>query len=278
MKTAYSMMVLLPRDSLAKWQSLKSIVIYFMWSLCLLVNASAAALSEVLTQGEFSGQLHSVAAISSTPDDALTQAGIDSSARSGATAVSLTYQTAEYSGWSAGGRLQYGFDWELHDEATGSTLVGGEDDPRITVDGFHLQNLYLNYDFANLGSQTRLRVGRQDIVTPLLMRSGLFPMMDAFDGVVISNRDWSKTLFQLIWIDAWFKRKDERYGATASPQRKKFDDPVWSLYFKNTAIDNLSFEGQWMKNNNRDLIGDPPTLVNTFGGYQSVYCHMSGLG
>lgn len=247
----------------------------FLVASCLyltMTNAIANDLLAMVKQGSLKGKIHSVLSISSTPADALAEAGIDSSAKAGSTALSLFYQSGVVRGWRFGGRLQAGVDWQLHDKNSGSTLVGGEDDPRITADGINLQNLYLNYDFAHWGSRTSVVLGRQDMVSPLLMRAGVFPMMDAFEGVVLTNQDLTDTKIQLMVFDRWFKRDGTGDQTVSIVDRHiRFKQPVWSLYVNSTGIDNWILQGQWLSNNNDHLIGDPPTTVATFGGYKVLY-------
>lgn len=250
-----------------------SIKLIFIYGVYLFgTNTSMASVFESLGNGHVAGEVHNILSVSSTPKDALREAGIDSSAKAGASGLSLSYLSDDFQGWFVGGRLQFGVDWDLHDNDSGSSLVGGEDDIRITIDGLNLQNLYIKYNFNQHGSNTQLTIGRQDIISPLIMRSALFPMMDAFEGLVITNNDYSKTKVELMLLDGWFRREKEFYDSLGSlPQRMQFSKPILSLYLNSSAINFLTLEAQWLSNDNDELIGDPPTTISPFGGYEVFY-------
>jgi hypothetical protein len=232
----------------------------------------SSSITDYFKNGEFSGHFNSAVSISGTPDNAIKEAGIDSSARSGGSALSLNYKNQMTENWYFGTRVQLGFDWGIHDKSTGSSVIGGENDSRITADGLSYQNYYIGYDFSNQGSKTLVKLGRQDVITPLVMRSGLFPLWDAFEGVVITNKDIDDTIIQFIVLDKWVKRyRDNGKSAGALRKDADFHSPVWSLHVKSKATKNWLLEGQLLVNDNEESIGDAPTLISTYGGYKSLY-------
>lgn len=231
-------------------------------------TAHAESFRDALQGGSFSGDINNVLAIGSETD-AVSTAGPINNSKVGSSALSIAYKTASYKGFTLGIALQHGKDWRIHDDSTGLT---GEDDARNSISSTNLQNLYMNYTFEPSATKTSIRLGRQDIISPLVMRSSMFPMKDAFDALVITNKDLSQTTLKVMYIDSWIKR----YGssATSSPvqQDARFDGSVYSLYLNNNSIKGLNIEGQWLSNNSKKTnVGDAPTNIITKGPYDTSF-------
>ena len=100
-----------------------------------------------------------------------------------------------------------GYDWKLQDNDT-LTTSGGENDHRDTVNTTNLYRAFLDYRFRKEITDTHIRIGRQGIVSPLLMNSGVYPMKDSFDAAVLENKDIQNTLLRVMYVTKW----NMRYG------------------------------------------------------------------
>lgn len=240
-------------------------------SLLVAANVTAStSVTDALSGGTFSGKFANVAEFASTTDAAAEAVAIHN-AHVGMSGLKLNYTTLEYKGWSLGTSLQGGWDWEIHDSSAGLTVWGGEDDHRVSVTSLNLQNLFVEYNFARLGSNTSLRYGRQNIVSPLIMSSGLMPLDDAWEGAVLTNTDLNKTVFKLMYINDWYMRYQNDATTSLVQTDKHFSNPLVSLYMRSKAIDGLTFEAQWMANHNDGPMGDPPTNIVAVGPYYSYF-------
>jgi len=231
-------------------------------------TAHAESFRDALQGGKFSGDINNVYA-SGTKTDAVLASGPLNNSNVGSSALSIAYKTSSYEGLTFGIAFQHGMDWRIHDDASGLTA---EDDSRNSISSTNLQNLYVNYSFDPSVTETSLRLGRQDIISPLIMRSSMFPMKDAFDALVITNKDLSNTTLKMMYIENWVKR----YGSDASPspvqQDAEFDGSVYSIYLNNNSVEGLNIEGQWMSNNSKNTFaGDPPTNIITSGPYDTSF-------
>lgn len=234
------------------------------------VIAAETTIKEALTGGTLSGKFANVAEFASTTD-ATKEALAIHNAHVGMSGLKFSYATLQYQGWSLGTAIQAGKDWEIHDKSAGLTVTGGEDDHRISVTSLNLQNLFIEYDFAALGSHTAVRYGRQNIISPLLISSGLMPLDDAWEGVVLTNNDIDKTTIKLMYISDWYMRYQNDASTSVVQTDKHFSNPVGSLYIQSKAIEDLTFEAQWLSNHNDGPMGDPPTNVAAAGPYDSYF-------
>ena len=231
-------------------------------------TVQAGSFRDALQGGKFTGDINNVFA-SGSKTDATSAAGPLNNSHVGSSAISVAYKTANYEGFTLGIALQHGKDWRIHDGASG---LNAEDDSRNSISSTNLQNLYVNYSFDTNLTDTSIRIGRQDIISPLIMRSSMFPMKDAFDAVVVTNKDISNTTLKMMYVSNWIKR----YGSSASTspvqQDAEFDGSVYSIYLNNNSIKGLNIEGQWMSNDSDNtLAGDPPTNVPTNGPYDTTF-------
>ncbi|MGH1460714.1 MAG: OprD family outer membrane porin [Neptuniibacter sp.] len=193
--------------------------------------------------------------------DTLKEAGALNNAKVGTTAISVLYETSEYKGLKFGIGFQSGYDWGIHDESTGLTPQGGEDDPRVSLSTTEIDKAYIDYTFTPELTATNVRIGRQQIITPLIMNSPAFPLRDSFDALVLTNTDLANTKLKLIYIDSWIMR----YGDEALPsiyqQNKYFDDDVYSIYLRNNYISGLDIEAQWFNFDNATTAADLPSSI-----------------
>lgn len=235
------------------------------------VNAQAdeMAFHEALLGGKFSGDVNTVLQFGSK-SDAGASAGPLSDTKTANSALSLNYETASFHGLKLGAALQLGYDWELGNGQPWQ--AGGEDDERNSVQSINLQNAYLDYRFDPELTQSSIRIGRQDIISPLVMSSSMYPMKDAFDAVVITNKGLSDTVLKLMYIENWIKRYGDNGSAPLLEKDARFDGSVYSIYLNNSSITGLNIEGQYLVNNSHStLIGDPPTNFVTSGPYDTTF-------
>lgn len=231
-------------------------------------SANAESFRDALQGGTFSGDINNVLAIGSETD-AIATAGPLNNSKVGSSAISIAYKTSNYKGLSFGIAFQHGKDWKIHDGGIG---LAAEDDSRNSISASNLQNLYVNYSFDPNVTDTSMRLGRQDIISPLIMRSSMYPMKDAFDALVITNKDLSNTTLKVMYINSWVKRYGDDASASPVQQDTYFDGSVYSLYVNNNSIEGLNIEGQWMSNNSKKTFaGDPPTNIITTGPYDTSF-------
>ncbi|MEH6473533.1 MAG: hypothetical protein V7752_20075 [Halopseudomonas sp.] len=230
--------------------------------------AHAESFRDALQGGKFSGDINNVYA-SGSKTDAIGAAGPNNNSNVGSSALSIAYKTSSYKGLTFGINFQQGKDWRIHDDSVG---LAGEDDSRNSISSTNLQNLYMDYSFDPSITKTGVRIGRQDIISPLIMRSSMFPMKDAFDALVITNKDLADTTLKVMYIQNWIKRYGHSASASPVQQDAEFDGSLYSIYLNNNSIQGLNIEGQWMSNNSEHTkVGDPPTNVVPSGPYDTSF-------
>lgn len=233
-------------------------------------HVQAESFREALTGGKVSGEIRNTYAGGSY-SDAKPEAGALNNANVLGSALALDYETGSFKGFKAVVGFQAGHDWDIQDGDSGPTVAGGEDDARVTIDSTDLRLGYLEYAFAPEMTATTLRIGRQKIVSPLLMNSGAFPMQDSFDAVLVENRDLPDTLLRLIYVDRWNMRYGDASNGSITQDDKDYDDPIYSLYLSNNSFAGLNIEAQWLSNDNDDPAGDPPTAAVTADPYDTGF-------
>lgn len=231
-------------------------------------QAAETGFRDAIQQGNVTAEIKNVMAQASRTD-AISAAGPLNNSNVGGSSLTLGYETAAYHGLTFGVGFQAGIDWNLHKDETSG--FSGEDDSRLSISATNLHQAFVDYAFDPSATQTSIRLGRQSIISPLVMSSGLFPMSDAFDALVITNNDLPSTNLRLMVLKNWIKR----YGddATLSPVHvdDRFSDSVYSLYLNNKSISGLDIEVQWLSNDSDDFIGDPPTAVAPIGPYDTSF-------
>lgn len=220
-------------------------------------NAHAETLSDALNNGKVSGELRTIF-INSSYTDANSQAGPLDNNNLGSTALQLNYDSGDFYGFKAGVGIQAGKDFQLHKDAS-------EDDSRATVSATSVYRAFVDYQFDESKTRTQVRVGRQSIVSPLLMDSGMYPMRDAWNGVTVTNQDIPNTTVQFAYIKDWVKRYGSDSNGGAVQEDFHFKDPLYSLHVKNQSVKDLSLEAQYLTTDQAGAIGDPPTTLNTQG-------------
>lgn len=229
-------------------------------------NLYAASFTDSLKNGTFTGEIRNVLALSSEVDGGSAAiAGVGNNSHVGSTALAVKYETAPFSGLKFGVAFQHGQDWNIHEEDT------TEDDSRVSITSTNVQQAYIDYSFDKDTTATSLRLGRQLIVSPLLMNSGAFPLRDSFDAVVLTNKDLPDTTLKLMYVDKWNMRYGDDSNGSVTQTDKDFENNLISLYLNNNSIGGLNIEGQWLINDNDTAAGDPPTNVNVGDSYQTGF-------
>lgn len=248
----------------------KSIAVFLAASSGIAAEGHADSLRDALQGGEVKGEIRNTYVWGSESDSSGEAGAINNSNTLG-TAFSLYYKTARYHGFQFSVGFQEGYDWETYDEEAGPTTSGGEDDHRVSVDSTNLQQAYIDYVFDKTITDTGIRLGRQDIKSPLLMNSSAFPMRDAFDAMVITNRDLPDTSLKLMQVENWIMRYGQDSNGSATQEDKHFDNPLYSIYVTNNSVEGLNLEAQWFSNNNSSPAGDPPAAPVTADAYTTTY-------
>ncbi|MDO0945268.1 hypothetical protein [Chromohalobacter israelensis] len=236
----------------------------------LATNVHADSLRDAIASGNVSGELRNTYAHGSY-SAAADEAGALNNSHVLGSALVLGYETGSYHGFKIGTAFQKGHDWGIQDEDSGTTLSGGENDERATIDSAALYLGYLEYSFDRELTDTRLSYGRQRIVSPLIMNSGAFPMQDSFDALVVENGDLQNTSLEFMRIERWVMRYGSSSSGSLTQEDKDYDEPIYSLYAVNNSIEGLNVEAQWLVNDNNDPVGDPPTAVTTTGPYETGF-------
>ncbi|REG78464.1 hypothetical protein [Marinomonas pollencensis] len=222
-------------------------------------SAQAENLQEALSGGTFTGEIRNTLGLATQTD--AKASGPFNNAKSLGSAITLDYLTGAYYGFTLGLGAQSGYDWGLQSNDV-SSFVGGENDRRVTTDATSLYHAFLQYDFDKTITDTRVRFGRQSLVSPLVMTDGMYPMQDTYDALVIQNKDFNKTDLRFMYISKWNRRYGDDNEGSITEATKEFDNPLVSLYLNNNSIEGLNIEAQWLSNNNDEGVGDPPADVN----------------
>ena len=220
-------------------------------------------LAEAFKNGKTMGSLRFVYTTGSDTDAATQTRPVDN-ANVGSVAVELRYTTDNFYGFKLGLGAQSAHDLGFHDKDAGDG--GVEDDERNSVSTTLLSEAYIQYSFL----KSDIKVGRQKIKTPLIMSSSAFALEDSFDAIVLSMNELPDTFVKLIYVQEW----QMRYGSDArnTPTQKDmhFKKGLYSLFFKNQSIKDLTLDGQYLTTNEEEKIWDAPVFVPA-GGYDQYY-------
>ncbi len=224
------------------------------------MSVNAQTLVEALTNGKFNAEIRSTTVLSSSTD--AKEASINNNAKASSIGLQFNYKSADLNGFNIGLGFQTAHDLNLHEKEISKTGPKGEDEPRTTVSR---TNMYVGYLGYNRGT-TNIKVGRQIIMTPLMANSNTFPLRDSFHGLSIINKDLPKTELKLFAIKDWY----ERYHAEDGNSRvTHFEKPLYSLYVKNSSIERLTLEGQYLSTTSEIATNDTPLTID--GGYSTYY-------
>ena len=196
--------------------------------------ASTAGFGEALKNGKFTAALRAFYFDRSFDEDntgnpnatALTAGGI------------IKYESAAYYGFKFGlahyssTRLGNTFTRE---EGTGTSILG-----RSGENLAFLGEAYLQYDIGN----TMLKVGRQQLSTPLIQNHDLRILPSVYEAAIIRNKDIPDTMIELGFVDRYtgFTSKDNGFT-----DNKTGKDGLGYISFSNKSIANLALRGQYVK-------------------------------
>lgn len=221
----------------------------------------ADTLQDAFKNGTYTGELRLAYMAGSKSDVPLTQA-ITSDKDVGAVGIQFGYKTADFNNFKLGLTFQASHDLGLHGEDDST-----QDDTRLSVSTASLVEAYLEYNFT---SNTNTKVGKQFIYSPLVnnLTTYAFPLADSFNAITVTSKDIPQTTIQIAYIKDWYKMWDGVQGDAFIYKNNHFKDGIYSLYFTNNSLSNLTLEGQYLDANldETDSLGDLPIFF--YGGYK----------
>jgi imipenem/basic amino acid-specific outer membrane pore len=190
-------------------------------------NACADSLASAFQNGKVSGE------IKSQYFQKENQSGDESSIWTNGGNLSLT--TGSFYGLTAGVTFQTGHVANIdYDNAITASNYSGDMDASGSV----MSEAYLAYSLSN----TTLKAGRQYISTPLVAGSGSRMFKQSFEGIVLVNTDLANTTLLAAYVDKFQGRTD---GNGNEPEFEQVEDGAYTVYAKNTSIDNLELQAQY---------------------------------
>lgn len=204
--------------------------------------ASATTLGEALTNGTYSTKarvfyFNRGFDAPSTADNAqaLTAGGI------------MKYETGSFNGLKAG--IAYYGSHRLgsiftREEGKGTSILG-----RSGEDLSFLGEAYLEYCLYCAGeglSNTTIKIGRQQLSTPLIQNHDLRILPSVYEAAIIKNEDIKDTSVELGFVKRYtgFTSKDNRFN---DYNKKWGEDGLGYISIKNKSIANLSVRAQYVK-------------------------------
>jgi len=117
----------------------------------------------------------------------------------------------------------------------------------MNVSGAVLSESYVDYTIAN----TNLKAGRQFITTPLLSSSldgkaSESLIKDSFEAYVLTNADIPDTTLIAGYVS---KYQGKTNGTEDVSKFDKFQDGAYTIYAKNTSVENLTLQAQYLDEN-----------------------------
>jgi len=152
----------------------------------------------------------------------------------------LKYESAAYYGVKFGlayyGNHKLGSVFDRIDAAGASML----DNDGSYDDIAFLGEAYVQYDIGN----TMLKVGRQQLSTPLIQGHDLRLLPSVYEAAILRNKDIPDTMIELGFVDRYTGFTSRDNGFTDNKTSK---DGLAYISFTNKSIDNLSLRGQYVK-------------------------------
>ncbi len=197
------------------------------------VSSAAGSFGEALKNGTFTAALRTFYFDRSFDEDktgqedarALTFGGI------------IKYESAAYYGFKFG--LAHYSSTRLgniftREEGKGTSILG-----RDGEDLAFLGEAYLQYDIGN----TMLKVGRQQLSTPLIQNHDLRILPSVYEAAIIRNKDIPDTMIEIGFVDRYtgFTSKDNGFT-----DNKTGKDGLVYISATNKSIDGLSLRGQYI--------------------------------
>jgi len=157
----------------------------------------------------------------------------------------MKYETGMYNGLKAGiayyGSHRLGSIFS-REEGKGTSILG-----RQGEDLSFLGEAYLEYCLYCVGlSNTTIKVGRQQLSTPLIQNHDLRILPSVYEAAVVRNEDIKDTMVELGYVKRYtgFTSKDNRFNDYNS---KWGQDGLGYISIKNRSIPNLSVRAQYVK-------------------------------
>jgi imipenem/basic amino acid-specific outer membrane pore len=158
----------------------------------------------------------------------------------------LSLITGSFNGLVAGVTFQTG---HVYNE-------NGGYDSDMNASGSVMSEAYLAYTLSN----TTLKAGRQFISTPLIAGSGSRMFRQSFEGFVLTNTDLPNTTLVAAYVDKYQHRTSYSSDSTAeignAPTFEQVADGAYSVYAKNTSIENLAIQAQYAQINGENTDAD----------------------
>lgn len=168
---------------------------------------------------------------------------------------SLGVITGDFYGFSAGVTFQA--STVLTDDFNAPT-AGPQIDP-LDASGARLSESYIQYKYSN----TSLKAGRQYIYTPLVStaidgKSSETVLKDSFEAYVLTNTDIPNTTLVAGYVNKYQNKVD----ATSNDigDFKDFQDGAYTIYAKNTSIENLTLQAQYLDESGKTSATDKDAL------------------
>jgi hypothetical protein len=173
----------------------------------------------------------------------------------------MKYVSGDYYGFKTGfayyGSHRLGGIWS-REEGKGTSILG-----RSGEDLSFLGEAYIEYCFCHTGmTNTTVKVGRQQLATPLIQNHDLRILPSVYEAAVISNKDIINTDLELGYIQAYsgFTSKDNGFKDQNAKWGK---DGLGYISIKNKSIPNLSIRAQYvMPINDEDDAGQQVKIAD----------------
>jgi hypothetical protein len=192
----------------------------------LTTTSSAGTLAEAFAASKVTGSIDSMYFAKEA------ESGADKTSSIWVNGGKISVKTASYNGLTAGVTFQTSHVANDNDEA-------GKYKGDMDASGSVMSEAYLAYTLSN----TTLKIGRQYISTPLLAGSGSRMIKESFEAALLVNTDLPNTTIVAGVITKDQKRTD---GAGDVGSFNDLGDGAYTVYVKNTSIDNLTAQAQYV--------------------------------
>ena len=187
--------------------------------------ASASTLKEAFANGKVKGQIDSMYFMKDK------ETGTNKDSSIWVNGGKISYTTASYNGLTAGVTFQTSH--VASDNDIQNNYAGDMD-----ASGSVMSEAYLAYTLNN----TTAKIGRQFVSTPLLAGSGSRMIKESFEAALLVNTDLPSTTLVAGVINKYQKRTDSADGIG---KFNDLGDGIYTVYGKNTSVDNLTIQGQY---------------------------------
>lgn len=150
--------------------------------------------------------------------------------------LQLGYVTGDFYGLSLGTTGQF------------SSVTSEDDDSNkygwsMDASGAVMSEIYLAYKLAN----TSMKAGRQFFWTPVVGGSGSRFIRQSFEGYSLVNKDIPNTTITAAYMTKFADRTDnvDEPGEFIGSGSRVGADGTWTIYAKNTSIENLTLQAQY---------------------------------